>query len=118
MDPGCLRFEQVTRCELCQRDVPRRLITLHHLLPKQKGGKADHRTPLCRPCHKQIHATFSNTELAQRYTTLEAIRTDPLMGPFLKWISRQSPDRNFHTAMSTAHPGDKRRRLRERRRMR
>jgi hypothetical protein len=24
--------------------------------------------------------------------------------PFLKWIRKQSPDRNFHTERSKAHP--------------
>ena len=49
-----------SRCSLCGRDVPKNLMTLHHLTPKQKGGKAEHRTPMCKPCHKQLHATFSN----------------------------------------------------------
>src|SRR5436309_46311 len=34
-----------SRCSLCGRDVPMNLITLHHLTPRQKGGKAEHRTP-------------------------------------------------------------------------
>jgi len=52
-------------CRLCDREVPRDLITLHHLRPREKGGKAEDRTPLCRPCHKQLHATFSNATLAK-----------------------------------------------------
>ena len=52
-------------CELCLRKVPPQLITQHHLMPKQKGGKAEHKTPLCKPCHKQVHAIFTNRELAK-----------------------------------------------------
>jgi 5-methylcytosine-specific restriction endonuclease McrA len=52
-------------CELCRRHVPRRLITQHHVKPKSEGGKHSHKTPLCKPCHKQVHATFSNKELAK-----------------------------------------------------
>jgi 5-methylcytosine-specific restriction endonuclease McrA len=44
-------------CSLCERLVPADLITLHHLKPRERGGKAEHRTPLCKPCHKQLHAT-------------------------------------------------------------
>ena len=92
------------KCELCLRRVPSRLITQHHLVPKQKGGKADHRTPLCKPCHKQIHATFGNTDLARVYATIESLREAPLLQPFLRWIRKQSPDRNFRTVRSREHP--------------
>jgi 5-methylcytosine-specific restriction enzyme A len=97
-------------CALCERDVPPAMITLHHLTPKQKGGKADDRTPVCRPCHKQLHATFSNTDLARVYPTLAALREAPQLQPFLKWIRKQKPDRNFRTIMSNDHPDQRRRR--------
>lgn len=103
-------------CQLCQRSVPYRLITLHHLLPKQKGGKADVRMPLCKPCHKQIHATFSNGDLAKSYTTIESLCTAPQLQPFLKWIRKQKPDRNFRTITSNAHPRSRRQQAKERRR--
>jgi hypothetical protein len=96
--------------------VPRRLITQHHLTPKQKGGKAEHRTPLCKPCHKQLHATYSNTQLVQQFRTIEALRGAPELQAFLTWIRKQNPERNFATAMARAHPGAKRKRMRDRRR--
>jgi 5-methylcytosine-specific restriction protein A len=99
-------------CALCQRQVPPRLITLHHLKPKQKGGTAAHRTPLCRPCHKQLHATFSNNDLARLYDTIDGLRAAPLLQPFLKWIRKQKPDRNFRTTPSSAHPDSRRRKKR------
>jgi len=86
------------------------MITLHHLTPKQKGGTADDRTPVCRPCHKQLHATFSNTDLARVYPTLAALREAALLQPFLRWIRKQKPDRNFRTIMSNDHPDQRRRR--------
>ena len=91
-------------CDLCRRRVPPQLITLHHLTPRQKGGRAEHRTPLCKPCHKQVHATFRNTDLARLYGSIESLREAPLLQPFLKWIRKQSPDRNFKTIRSRAHP--------------
>src|SRR3954454_12109852 len=87
-------------CQLCERDVPKHLITLHHLKPRQKGGRAEHRTPLCKPCHKQLHATFSNTDLARLYVSIEALREAVQLQRFLKWIRRQKADRNFRTVLS------------------
>jgi hypothetical protein len=81
------------------------LITLHHLTPKQKGGKAEHRTPLCRPCHKQIHATFTNTELFQQFDSLELLRQAPQLQSFLRWIRKQRLDRNCRTRESTVRGG-------------
>jgi hypothetical protein len=86
------------------------LITQHHLTPKQKGGKAEHRTPMCKPCHKQVHATFSNTDLARVYPDVESLRAAPLLQQFLKWIRKQSPGRNFATRRSHDHPHHGRRR--------
>jgi hypothetical protein len=107
--------EKPITCDLCGRQVPPRMITLHHLTPRQKGGKAEHRTPLCRPCHKQIHATFSNAELVQAFTTIESLRQAAQLQPFLRWIRKQKADRNFRTVMSNGHPGSKGQRLRIRR---
>jgi hypothetical protein len=109
-----MRYEapDVQTCELCQRQVAPGMITLHHLLPKQKGGQADDRVPLCRPCHKQVHATFANNDLARVYGTVEALREAPSLQPFLKWIRKQKPDRNFRTITSNDHPQSRRRRRR------
>ena len=99
-------------CQLCGRDVPRGMITQHHLMPRQKGGKAEHRTPLCKPCHKQLHATFSNTDLGKLYDSIESLRAAVPLQPFLKWIRKQKPGRNFRTIMSDAHPRARRHRHR------
>ena len=96
-------------CRLCDREVPRDLITLHHLRPREKGGKAEHRTPLCRPCHKQLHAVFSNSTLARSLDRIDLLKTAPQLQGFLTWIRKQKPDRNFRTVMSNAHPKRKRR---------
>ena len=96
-------------CELCGRSVPRSVMTLHHLIPRQKGGKPEHRRSLCKPCHKQLHATFGNADLAKRYATLEQLRdAEPLQG-FLAWIRKQKPERTFRTSTSDAHRHARRR---------
>ena len=61
---------ETERCQLCGRFVPLRLITLHHLTPREKGGRLDTKTPLCKLCHKQVHATFTNTQLARELADL------------------------------------------------
>lgn len=96
-------------CQLCQREVPRRLITLHHLKPKSRGGKAEHRVPLCKPCHKQIHATFDNRTLDKSLDDLAALRQHPAMAAFMAWIVKQSPHRTFSTVISDKHPHARRR---------
>jgi 5-methylcytosine-specific restriction protein A len=85
------------------------MVTLHHLTPKQKGGTAEDRTPLCRPCHKQLHATFDNRELARHYADLAALRAAPKLQSFLTWIKKQKAGRNFRTILSNDHPRRRRR---------
>jgi hypothetical protein len=89
--------------------VPRDLITQHHLIPKQKGGKVEHTVPMCRVCHKQVHAIFGNTELARVFNSVEQLREAPQLKSFLKWVRKQKPDRNFRTVQSNDHP-DRRKR--------
>lgn len=91
-------------CALCGRIVPDVLLTQHHLLPKERGGKPQHRLPFCRPCHKQVHATFSNKQLAENYHSVELLQAAPELAPFLAWIRKQKPDRNFRTATADDHP--------------
>ena len=74
-------------CALCDRTVKK--ITRHHLVPKQKGGTDEDVILLCQPCHKTLHATFSNTELVQTYNTLEQLRAAEPLQRYLKWIRKR-----------------------------
>lgn len=76
-------------CELCGRSGVE--ITVHHLLPKEKGGTFGETANLCIPCHKQVHALYSNEEIAARLTTLKELREDPQLSRFIKWIRKQPP---------------------------
>jgi 5-methylcytosine-specific restriction protein A len=97
-------------CSLCDRQVPPEMITLHHLKPRERGGRAEHRTPLCRPCHKQLHAVYSNKRLARSLDRIELLKLAPELQNFLRWIRKQKPNRNFRTVMSSTHARGKRRR--------
>lgn len=81
----------MTSCELCEREVER--TSQHHLLPKQKGGKHTKTVALCQPCHKTIHQTFTNTELARQYTTIEALREATQMLVYLEWVRKRRVER-------------------------
>lgn len=75
-------------CELCRREgVPK--ITEHHLVPREEGGKDGSVAWLCENCHKQIHALYTNKELANRLNTLESLESDYSIEKYLKYIRKQ-----------------------------
>ena len=42
-------------------------------------------------CHKEIHATLREAELARNYNTIEALRAHPRLARFIKWVSARPP---------------------------
>jgi hypothetical protein len=84
-------------CALCGRPLGTR-VEAHHLVPKTFGGRE---TVALHPiCHRKIHTTLSERELRDRYHTLDALRAQPDISQFLRWIANKPPD--FHTRMETA----------------
>ncbi|HAQ08391.1 MAG TPA: hypothetical protein DCR24_13060 [Bacillus bacterium] len=82
---------QTGKCELCCReDVD---VTVHHLTPKEMGGTLMPTALLCIPCHKQIHALFTNEVLAVSLSKVELLRRNPAIHKFLKWIKKQPSTR-------------------------
>ncbi len=80
-------------CGLCERPFPPRRLTRHHCRPKSRGGTAEDVELLCSQCHGMVHATYTNATLAALYPTLTLLRAAPELGPFLRWVRRQSPTR-------------------------
>ncbi len=76
-------MEEAT-CALCKRNVS--TITLHHLVPKEEGGRYADTVPLCQPCHTTLHATFSNKELATLYNSIQKLQAAEALQKYLKWI--------------------------------
>ncbi|AIQ52402.1 HNH endonuclease [Paenibacillus sp. FSL R7-0331] len=77
-------------CELCGRSPL--VTTVHHLVPKEKGGTLQPTALLCKACHRQIHALYTNDDLViLELTTVEALQHDPQIASYLKWISKQAP---------------------------
>ncbi|MEG1004519.1 MAG: HNH endonuclease [Clostridium sp.] len=73
-------------CELCNREVPR--ITEHHLIPKARGGKYYDTAMFCTMCHTQIHALYSNRELAARLFSLPRLKSDENIKKYLNFITK------------------------------
>jgi hypothetical protein len=92
-------------CALCGREVPPGVPqSWHHLVPKLKGGKGGAVVLLHHICHKEIHATLSEAELARAYNTPEALRAHPRLAKFAAWVAKRPPD------FSSRVPGRRRRR--------
>jgi 5-methylcytosine-specific restriction enzyme A len=76
-------------CALCGRNNVE--TTVHHLLPKEMGGNYGPTADMCIPCHKQIHALYTNDEIAARLSTIPELREDENLSRFIKWIRKQPP---------------------------
>ncbi len=91
-------------CQLCGRPVPPHVPqSRHHLIPRLRGGKGGATVLLHQVCHNQIHATLGETELAQSYNTIEALRAHPDLAGFIAWVATRPPE------FTSRSPGPRRR---------
>jgi hypothetical protein len=79
-------------CPLCERPIPPSQQDAHHLVPKSHGGVQT--VVLHRICHRQIHALFTETELARTYPTVQALQQAQEMVRFVRWVQTK-PDAFF-----------------------
>ncbi|MEB0135946.1 HNH endonuclease signature motif containing protein [Actimicrobium sp. CCC2.4] len=77
-------------CSLCGRPIPRHQKDAHHLIPKSHGGSLT--VDLHRICHRQIHALFTETELARQFFTVEQLKQQDAMSRFLTWVKTKPND--------------------------
>ncbi|WP_299735650.1 HNH endonuclease [uncultured Roseobacter sp.] len=90
-------------CPLCDRPIPGDVKqSLHHLIPKLKGGKGGPTVLLHHICHREIHATLSEADLARDYATVAALRAHPRLAKFITWVAKRPP--GFHSKV----PGKRR----------
>jgi hypothetical protein len=88
-------------CELCGRELGE--LTRHHLIPRtrhhNRRTRREHAREerlgrllwVCRPCHNQIHAVFSEKQLADHYHSREALLADEAIARFVDWIRNKPP---------------------------
>lgn len=79
-------------CPLCLRPIPPDVPqSLHHLIPKLKGGKGGPTVLMHHICHREIHASLTEAELARDFNTPETLRAHPRLAKFASWVSKRPP---------------------------
>lgn len=80
-------------CPLCRRPIPPDARqSQHHLIPKLKGGKGGRTVLLHDICHREVHATLTEAELARDFNTIAALRGHPRLQKFIAWVGKRPPD--------------------------
>ncbi len=92
-------------CELCDRIIPEEKISSHHLVPCCEGGKKGSKSFMHEICHKQIHALFTERELAMTYNTIGKLREQKDIMRFIKWVSDKPIDFNAKIRISRRKRG-------------
>jgi len=75
-------------CPLCTRDLPS--LEKHHLKTRRKDREDVEK--VCRGCHAQIHALFSNTELRDPrlgLDTIEGLLENERMAKAIAFVKKQ-----------------------------
>ncbi len=79
-------------CPLCERPIPADVPqSMHHLIPKLKGGKGGPTVLLHHICHREVHASLTEAELARDFSTVEALRAHPRLQKFISWVRKRPP---------------------------
>lgn len=78
-------------CWLCARPLGRR-VEWHHPVPRSRGGRET--VPLHPICHRTIHASLTNAQLARMPANASALLAVEEIHRFVQWVSRKPPD--FH----------------------
>ena len=86
---------QNVRCAPCGRAIPASAkSSLHHLVPKLKGGTHQGTVRLHQICHSAIHARYTEAEIARSLASPELLRSDPELARFVAWVKTKPDD--FH----------------------
>ena len=93
-----VKAEEQAICALCDRSIPPALRDAHHLIPKSRGGSVT--VFMHRACHKQVHALFTETELARHYPSPQALREHPEVKRVINWVQDKPTHFNPSTRRS------------------
>ncbi|MFO0206100.1 MAG: HNH endonuclease [Betaproteobacteria bacterium] len=89
-------------CPMCGREMIEdgASVNEHHLVPRSRGGKET--TPLHRICHAKLHSRWTERELAERYSSIEAILADEEIARFVAWVRKKHPQYYDRTRSSAS----------------
>lgn len=86
-------------CPLCGRPIPPDARqSLHHLVPRLKGGARGPVVRLHQICHNAIHAALTEAELARGYRDIASLRAHPRLARFVAWVAEKPPGFHARTA--------------------
>jgi hypothetical protein len=74
-------------------------LTEHHLIPRSQGRRRGLKVTalptvlLCPACHKFLHRTFSNAQLASELQSVDALLAQDSVRDFVAWVRRQPASR-------------------------
>lgn len=80
--------------------IPREVWNNEDLIPRDEGGAKLDTAWLCPDCHKQIHALYTNKELALRLNTLDSLEADEKISKYLKYIRKQPSTKSVRVKKS------------------
>lgn len=88
-------------CELCDRFAT--TLSEHHLIPRTTHSNSRVRkmfsreemtsqtADCCHPCHKAVHAFWTEKELALEHNTVADLRAQPETQRHIVWVRKQQP---------------------------
>jgi 5-methylcytosine-specific restriction protein A len=79
-------LEKLITCSICNVEYPKPDTSKHHVMPKLKGGRNGRIEKACGTCHGQIHALFTEKELASM--TFEELLETGEMRKYIHWKQR------------------------------
>ena len=91
------------RCPICRNRYRPAEMSRHHLVPKSRRGRET--VWLCRHCHRQIHALFTEKELERRYDTIDKLLAADEMQSWIRWIRRHKPRSRIRAVTSRRKRG-------------
>ena len=72
-------------CKVCMRNVKLQYMTLHHHMPKSKGGTLDDTMRICKCCHENLHY-FIDIHAVPKYNTVEKLELHPGYQQYIEYI--------------------------------
>lgn len=84
-------------CCLCKRETD---LTFHHLIPRKVHRRAyfkknyskaqlNEGIDVCRQCHRVLHKSYSEMELAKSFNVIEKITAEPFLTKQFAWLAKQ-----------------------------